>query len=47
MVDTISAPDNQVLEEVQRGYMLRDRLLRPALVRVARNPKRSEQREAA
>ena len=47
MVDTISAPYNQVLEEVQRGYMLRDRLLRPALVRVARNPKRSEQREAA
>src|SRR5207237_521004 len=47
MVDTISAPYNQVLEEVQRGYMLRDRLLRPALVRVARNPKRSEQRDAA
>jgi len=27
-----------VLEELQRGYKLKDRLLRPAMVRVARNP---------
>jgi molecular chaperone GrpE len=39
MVDTDSARDHQVLEELQRGYKLKDRLLRPAMVRVARNPK--------
>ncbi|MBZ5647262.1 MAG: nucleotide exchange factor GrpE [Acidobacteriia bacterium] len=39
MVDTDQAEDNHVLEELQRGYKLKDRLLRPAMVRVARNPK--------
>ena len=29
------APEGTVLEEMQRGYLLRDRLLRPALVKVA------------
>lgn len=37
MVDTDTAPDNQVLAELQRGYKLHDRLLRPATVLVARN----------
>jgi molecular chaperone GrpE len=37
MVDTSGAADNTVLEELQRGYKLKDRLLRPAMVRVARN----------
>ena len=37
MVDTEDAGDNAVLEELQRGYKLKDRLLRPAMVRVARN----------
>ena len=32
-------PDQHVAEEVRRGYKLRERLLRPALVRVAHNPK--------
>jgi molecular chaperone GrpE len=40
MVDTKEASDHQVLEELQRGYKLKDRLLRPAMVKVARNPKR-------
>ena len=40
MVDTSDAPDHQILEELQRGYKLKDRLLRPSMVRVARNPKR-------
>ena len=40
MVDTEDAEDHQVLEELQRGYKLKDRLLRPAMVRVARNPNR-------
>ncbi|MGH9557338.1 MAG: nucleotide exchange factor GrpE [Terriglobales bacterium] len=40
MVDTDEAPDHTVLEELQCGYKLKDRLLRPAMVRVARNPNR-------
>jgi len=39
MVDTDEAEDNHVIDELQRGYRLKDRLLRPAMVRVARNPK--------
>lgn len=39
MVDTTEANDHEVLEELQRGYRLKDRLLRPAMVRVARNAK--------
>jgi molecular chaperone GrpE len=39
MVDTTEAPDHQILEELQRGYKLKDRLLRPSMVKVARNSK--------
>jgi molecular chaperone GrpE len=39
MVDTIDTEDHQILEELQRGYKLKDRLLRPSMVKVARNPK--------
>src|SRR5438874_4023338 len=42
MVDTEDAEDHQVLEELQRGYKLKDRLLRPAMVRVARNSRRQK-----
>ncbi len=38
-VDTEEVEDHHVLEELQRGYKLKDRLLRPAMVKVARNPK--------
>jgi molecular chaperone GrpE len=38
MVDTADVPDHEVIEELQRGYKLKDRLLRPAMVKVARNP---------
>jgi molecular chaperone GrpE len=38
MVDTTDAADHEVLDELQRGYKLKDRLVRPAMVRVARNP---------
>ncbi|HEV2274599.1 MAG TPA: nucleotide exchange factor GrpE [Acidobacteriaceae bacterium] len=34
--------DNQVLDEVRRGYRIRERLLRPALVRVVSNPQQKE-----
>jgi len=40
MVDTANAKDHEVVEELQRGYKLRDRMLRPAMVKVARNPGR-------
>ena len=36
-------PDHQVIEEIRRGYKLRDKLLRPALVKIATN---AAQREA-
>jgi molecular chaperone GrpE len=36
MVDTNDVPDHHVLDELQRGYKYKDRLLRPAMVRVAR-----------
>jgi molecular chaperone GrpE len=39
MVETDEVPDHHVLEELQRGYKLKDRLLRPAMVRVASNPR--------
>jgi molecular chaperone GrpE len=43
MVNRPDLPDHQVFEEVRRGYRIRDRLIRPALVRVASN---SQQKEA-
>lgn len=36
MVESDQVPDNHVLEELQPGYKIRDRLLRPAMVRVAK-----------
>jgi molecular chaperone GrpE len=38
MVETANAGDHEVLEEWQRGYKFKDRLLRPAMVKVAKNP---------
>ena len=37
MVDTTEVADHHVFDELQRGYKYKDRLLRPAMVRVARN----------
>ncbi len=39
MVDTAEVTDNHVIDALQRGYRIKDRLLRPAMVRVAHNPK--------
>jgi len=39
MVDTDEVEDHHVIDELQRGYRIKDRLLRPAMVRVANNPK--------
>ena len=41
-VDRSDLPDHQVLDEVRRGYRIRDRLLRPALVRIVNNPQQKE-----
>ena len=38
-VERDDLPDQHVAEEIRRGYRLRERLLRPAMVRVASNPK--------
>ena len=37
MVESNDVPENHVAEELQRGYRLKGRLLRPAMVRVAKN----------
>ena len=36
-IETAEFPDHQVLEEIRKGYSLRGKLLRPALVRIASN----------
>ena len=38
-VERSDLPDQHVAEEIRRGYKLRDRLVRPAMVRVVHNPK--------
>ncbi len=42
MVEREDVPDHQVIEEVRRGYRIRERLMRPALVRVASNSKQTQ-----
>ncbi|HEY3932408.1 MAG TPA: nucleotide exchange factor GrpE [Verrucomicrobiae bacterium] len=36
--ETAEVPENHVLQQIRKGYKLRDRLLRPAAVIVAKNP---------
>lgn len=38
--ETDKVPDETVLEELQSGYLLHDRVLRPALVKTAKNSKK-------
>jgi molecular chaperone GrpE len=42
-VEREDLPDQHVAEEVRRGYRLREKLLRPALVRVVSNPKQTNE----
>lgn len=42
-VERDDLPDQHVAEEIRPGYKLRDRLLRPALVRVAHNSKQKSE----
>jgi molecular chaperone GrpE len=37
-IETTEAPDETIVAEIQRGYRVRDRILRPSLVAVAKNP---------
>ena len=41
-VDTDDVPDQQVVEEIRRGYRIKEKLVRPALVRVASNTRQVE-----
>ncbi len=45
VVETEEKEPNQVLEEFQRGYLLNDRLLRPATVSVSKLPEKEAQKE--
>jgi molecular chaperone GrpE len=42
-VERDDMPDNYVAEEIRRGYKLRERMLRPAMVRVVSNPKQTSE----
>jgi len=42
-VERDDLPDQHVAEEIRRGYKIRERLLRPALVRVAHNAKQQSE----
>ena len=35
-------PDHSIAEEIRKGYRIRERLLRPAMVRIVSNPKQTE-----
>jgi molecular chaperone GrpE len=41
-VERSDLPDHQVIDEIRRGYRIKERLLRPALVRISVNPNVSE-----
>ena len=38
--DTEEHPDNTIIEEFQKGYKMKDKVIRPSLVKVARNKKK-------
>ncbi len=44
-VETEEEPDGIVVEEVRRGYMYKDRVLRASVVKVARSPRESEEED--
>jgi molecular chaperone GrpE len=41
-VEREDLPDHSVAEEIRKGYRIRERLLRPAMVRIVSNPKQTE-----
>lgn len=40
-VERLDMPDQHVAEEIRRGYKIREKLLRPSMVRVVSNPKQA------
>ena len=44
-VERADLPENQVIEEFQKGYLLHDRILRPAMVSVATCPAGSHEQD--
>ena len=42
-IETAEHPENTVVEEVQKGYLLEDRLIRPAMVKVAKKPQKKKE----
>ena len=41
-VEREDLPDHSIAEEIRKGYRIRERLLRPAMVRIVSNPKQTE-----
>jgi molecular chaperone GrpE len=41
-VERDDVPDHSIVDEIRKGYKIRERMLRPAMVRVANNPKQTE-----
>ena len=41
-VEREDLPDHSVAEEIRKGYKIREKLLRPAMVRINSNPKQTE-----
>ena len=41
-VEREDLPDQSVAEEIRKGYRIREKLLRPAMVRIVSNPKQTE-----
>ena len=46
-VETEDSPENTILEEVRKGYLLNGKVIRPSLVVVSKKPKSSEPSETA
>ena len=38
--ETEEHPDNTIIEEFQKGYKMKDKVIRPSLVKVAKNKKK-------
>lgn len=43
--ETGDHPDNTVIEEFRRGYCLKDKVVRPAMVKVAKSPQSSQKKQ--
>ena len=41
-IETNKYPENTVVEEMQKGYLLEDRLIRPAVVKVSKKPHKKQ-----